>query len=179
MLSALVLWIVFAWSASLLAVYAFSTYAQTSIWDERLESIAIKLLQMTPGGSAAQLVEPGSMLQLRGDVAAPHSDLAFQVWRDRNRLLASTPGAPAAPLRPDFGEGFATVVIGGEDWRVYSVSDSTGKFRVQVGNSRAMINADFPEAFFEGGVDGDCSPGAGRPPDVVGSEQGVEAACDN
>jgi signal transduction histidine kinase len=82
-------------------------------------------------------------LQLRRDVAGPHSDLAFQMWRDRSRLLASTPGAPAAPLRPDFGEGFATVVIGGEDWRVYSVSDRTGKFHVQVGNPRAMINADF------------------------------------
>jgi len=143
MISALVLWIVFAWSASLAVVYVASTFSQTSIWDERLQSIAIKLLQMMPAGTGSEGATPNSTLQLPPGVVAHNKDLTFQMWSSQSRLLASTPDAPGAPLRSDFGEGFATVVIGGQDWRVYSVSDRTGKFHVQVGNPRAMINADF------------------------------------
>lgn len=142
MLTVLVLWIVVAWSAALIGVYAFTTYAQTSIWDERLQSVAIKLLQLLPDRGAESL-EPGPRLQPPAGVTASRAELTFQVWRDRSHLLARTPGSPGTPLRADFADGFASVTIRQNEWRVYSVSDVTGRYHIQVGHPRATINADF------------------------------------
>ncbi len=40
MLIAAACWIVVAWCGALLAVYLYTTYSQTSIWDDRLQSVA-------------------------------------------------------------------------------------------------------------------------------------------
>jgi signal transduction histidine kinase len=138
MLSASALWIAVAWSASLIAVYAYTTYSRTSIWDDRLQSIAVKLLQMMPTSFA-----PGSTLKARPDVVARNNELTFQLWSGADRLLARTSEAPRQPLRADFADGFANVEVDGQPWRVYCVSDSEGKIHVQVGSPRGMINADF------------------------------------
>lgn len=138
MLSASVVWIVVAWSASLLAVYAHTTYSQTSIWDDRLQSIAVKLLSLAPATASS-----GATLELRSDVVALNNELTFQLWSGTGQLLASTSEARRQPLRADFVDGFANVEVDGQVWRVYSVSDREGKVHVQVGNPRAMINADF------------------------------------
>lgn len=136
MLSASALWIAVAWSASLIAVYAYTTYNQTSVWDDRLQSIAVKLLQLVPATAS-----PGSTLELRSGVVARNNELTFQVWSGADRLLAST--SLRQPLRADFVDGFANVEIDGRVWRVYSTTDSERKVHVQVGNPRGMINADF------------------------------------
>jgi signal transduction histidine kinase len=107
MIRALVLWIVIAWTVSVGTMYVFTTYSQTSNWDDKLQSIAI------------------------------------QVWHDRAQLVASTPGAPAKPLQPQFTEGFANVQLDAAQWRVYSVSDRSGRYQVQIGNERALIDAEF------------------------------------
>lgn len=138
MFSASVLWIVVAWSTSLAAVYIYTTYSQTSIWDERLEAIAVKLLQMVPMD-----LPSSSTPALRPEVAMPGNELTFQLWRDGGRLLASTSQGPQQPLRADFADGFTNVEIEGRPWRVYSTSDRERKVHVQVGNPRGMINADF------------------------------------
>lgn len=138
MLSASVVWIAVAWSASLIAVYAYTTYSQTSIWDERLQSIAVKLLSLVPATASS-----GSTLELRSDVVALNNELTFQLWSGAGRLLASTSETRRQPLRADFVDGFANVEVDGQVWRVYSVSDRDGNVHVQVGNPRAMINADF------------------------------------
>lgn len=138
MLSASALWIAVAWSASLAAVYAYPIYSESSIWDERLESVAIKLLQMMPTSLASTATS-----ERRFEVVARNNELTFQLWSDKGRLLASTSPAPRQPLRADFADGFANVEIDGQAWRVYSTSDSERKVHVQVGNPRGMINADF------------------------------------
>ena len=138
MFSASLLWIAVAWSLSLAAVYVYTTYSQTSIWDERLEAIAVKLLQMVPMN-----VSSSPAPERRPAVAAPNNELTFQLWGDGGRLLASTSQAPQQPLRADFADGFANVEINGQPWRVYSTSDSERGVHVQVGNPRGMINADF------------------------------------
>jgi signal transduction histidine kinase len=137
MLSASALWIVVAWSASLAMVYAYPIYSEASIWDERLESVAVKLLQMMPS------LVPSSTQERRAEVVARNNELTFQLWSDTGQLLASTSPAPRQPLRADFVDGFANVEIDGQTWRVFSTSDSERKVRVQVGNPRDMINADF------------------------------------
>ncbi|CDG85928.1 ATP-binding protein [Janthinobacterium agaricidamnosum] len=139
MIRALVWWVLCAWSISLGTTYIITTNSQTSNWDDKLQSIAIKLLQMTPADAHAN----GAALQARPEVVASNDELTFQVWGDGKRLLASTPGAPRTPLRADFHDGFSNVGIGGQNWRVYAVSDRSGRFQVQVGHDRSMINTDF------------------------------------
>ncbi|MET0535444.1 MAG: ATP-binding protein [Steroidobacter sp.] len=134
MLTASVAWIVLAWSASLVAVYLYTAYSQSSIWDDRLRSIASKLLEIVPGDVASS-----ALLQSRS--AEARDELTFQIWRDQRDLLASTTGAPKQALNASFTNGFATVPVGGGAWRVYSAS--SGSIQVQVGAPRAMINADF------------------------------------
>jgi signal transduction histidine kinase len=138
MLTDLGLWIVVAWCGWLGAVYLYTTYSQTSIWDDRLQSIAVKLLQVAPESTPSDAV-----IERRSHVAARDDELTFQVWTGTDKLLARTTQAPQRPLRPDFADGFANVDIDGEVWRVYSVSDAAGAVHVQVGSPRAMINADF------------------------------------
>ncbi len=143
MFRALALWVLFAWSLSLGAMYIFSTNSQTSNWDDKLQSIAIKLLQMTPSDLDAEGRAGAGAPLLQSAGEAHNNELTFQVWGPGNRLLASTPDAPRAPLRPDFKPGFTSVEIDGQSWRVYSATDRDGRFHVQVGNDRRMINEDF------------------------------------
>lgn len=69
--------------------------------------------------------------------------IAIQVWHDHAQLVASTPGAPEKPLQPEFTEGFGNVQLDEAQWRVYSVSDRSGRYQVQMGNQRALIDAEF------------------------------------
>jgi signal transduction histidine kinase len=143
MFRALALWVLFVWSFSILIMYIYSDNRQMSNWDDKLQSIAIKLLQMMPANLEADASVFTTTLKLRSDVAAKNHELTFQVWSGGKRLLASTPGGPQTPLRADFGDGFANVIVGDQDWRVYSVTDESGRYQVQVGNDRSMIDADF------------------------------------
>jgi signal transduction histidine kinase len=135
MLTAAACWIVVAWCAALLAVYLYTTYSQTSIWDDRLQSVAVKLAELGPRTFSAGSVETSAI--------ARNNELTFQIWTDAGERLASTPRAPNTPLLATFTDGFANVSIDGQQWRVYSVSDRQGKIHVQVGHPRATINADF------------------------------------
>ncbi|MCR6478191.1 ATP-binding protein [Variovorax sp. ZS18.2.2] len=141
MIRALVLWTVLAWGAALLAMYSFSVSNQASNWDDKLQSMAIKLLEMQPAGIEAS--DAPKLPTLRADVIAHNNELNFQIWDREGRLIAATPGAPSAPLNAGFANGFSSVVVDGRDWRVYSVADVGGRVRVQVGNDRDMIDADF------------------------------------
>lgn len=143
MFRALALWVLFAWCMAVGTMYVFTTNSQTSNWDDKLQSIAIKLLEMMPADMEAGAAGFSQTLQVRPDVVAHNNELTFQVWSNGARLLASTPGAPQAPLQAEFKEGFSNVQVGDQDWRVYSVTDRSGRFQVQVGNDRSMINVDF------------------------------------
>ena len=52
--------------------------------------------------------------------------LSFQVWVNRTRAVIRSPAAPLTPLKPDFADGFANRLEGGEMWRVYSIADAAG-----------------------------------------------------
>jgi len=129
--------VVLCWTIALAALVLYFTHSQNSVWDEKLESIATRLLLSLPAGKALQA--SGESLKLRHAASPDSAQLVFQVWLDRSRMVASTPGSPATALRPDFVEGPATSVIDGVRWRVYSVSDSTGRIHVQVGNVHSLV----------------------------------------
>lgn len=148
MIQALVLWMLVAWALPIGIVYLCATDSQTSVWDDKLQSIGTKVLQILPAEIGSHSAGFDRTLQLRHDVVAQEHELTFQVWSSGGtRLLASTPGAPRAPLRADFKEGFTNVEIGDQEWRVYSVADRSGSVHVQVGNDRRMINAGFQKYF--------------------------------
>ncbi|MGJ7543093.1 sensor histidine kinase [Variovorax sp. LT1R16] len=133
--------IALCWAVALVVLFTYVQYNQTSIWDDKLESIATRVLLAIPSRSDLPKARVEG-LKLRSDALPKSEQLVFQIWVDRSRLSVGTPGAPATPLRPDFAEGIATTVIDGERWRVYSVSDSTGRIYVQVGNLQRVVDGD-------------------------------------
>lgn len=133
--------ITLSWALALTSMFTFTANSQSSIWDNKLQSIATKILQSIPAGR--ELNQKGPNLELRSGVVPDDESLAFQVWGGKNRLAIKTPGAPNTPLHPTFAEGFADSVIAGVTWRVYSVSDRNGRIYVQVGYPRSVINESF------------------------------------
>jgi signal transduction histidine kinase len=126
------------WVVALTVLYAYTAQSETSIRDGRLQSIAIKVLLSIPADSQLRIQGPG--LQLRDESFPDFEHLTFQVWAGKTRLVVSTPGAPATPLRRDFVDGATDSIIAGVTWRVFSVSDRTGRIYVQVGNPRSVVD---------------------------------------
>lgn len=130
------------WMIVVAVVLTKTSINRTSTWDERLEAITTQLLVTIPAQSHFNERER-SGLTLSPSLDALRGPLVFQIWIDRSRLLANTPGGPEAPLRPDFVDGPVSTHVEGKKWRVYSASDSTGRVTVQVGNLQSVVDADF------------------------------------
>jgi signal transduction histidine kinase len=131
-----------AWVVALTTMFVYTARSEHSVGDNTLQSIAIKILLAIPLGSQLKEVQ-GPGLQLRDDAFPDDEQLTFQVWKDRDRLVVSTPSAPATPLRPDFVEGFTDSLVAGRTWRVFSISDRSGGIHVQVGKPRSVIDRQF------------------------------------
>lgn len=130
------------WMIVVAVVLTKTSTNRASTWDERLEAIATQLLVTIPADSPFDGRE-GAGLTLPKPLDAVRGPLVFQIWVDRSRLLASTPGGPQTPLRSDFSDGPVSTHVEGRKWRVYSASDSTGRVTVQVGNLQSVVDADF------------------------------------
>ncbi len=132
----------FFWLIVIAVVLTKTTINRSSTWDERLEAITTQLLVTIPADTHFDKRE-GPGLTLTHPLDIVRGPLAFQIWIDRSKLLASTPGGPQAPLRPSFSDGAESTHVEGNNWRVYSASDSTGRVTVQVGNLQSVVDADF------------------------------------
>lgn len=130
------------WTIVVGVVLTKTAINRTSSWDERLEAIATQVLVTIPADSGFHERE-GQGLTLPQHLEATRGTLVFQIWVDRSRLLASTPGGPETPLRPDFADGPLSTRVEGKKWRVYSASDSSGRVTVQAGNLQSVVDADF------------------------------------
>ncbi|WP_238926239.1 ATP-binding protein [Achromobacter xylosoxidans] len=74
-----------------------------------------------------------------------------QIWSKGDRRLAlRSPEAPEQPLNPDFEDGFRDSVIGGDTWRVYSLSDASGQVQVQLARADSDRRAEAVAAFKRG-----------------------------
>jgi signal transduction histidine kinase len=135
------------WAGALTVLAMYLSHSNSSVWDDKLRAIATRMLITIPT-KATLPKEETPALQLRGAERADGETLAFQVWVDRSRLLVRTPQSPATPLKADFADGFGSPEVGGQRWRVYSVSDSTGKVHVQVGNLHSVIDAQLRRSAF-------------------------------
>ncbi|RDZ26598.1 ATP-binding protein [Lysobacter silvisoli] len=107
---------------------------RTGLWDASLHVIADQILGSMPDGlerlpaPAPRAPQPGTR----------DWKMSFQVWVGGRNVVHSA-AAPAEALKPDFRDGFATREIGGERWRVYSLTDPKRGIVVQVGRSKYQI----------------------------------------
>jgi signal transduction histidine kinase len=135
--------IALCWAVALAVLFVYLTHNRNSIWDDKLQTIATRILLTIPGEDKLKGLRPRpNGLQLREEALPESEALAFQIWLDGSRLLVRSPGAPDTPLRPGFATGAATSVIAGARWRVYSASDKTGRVHVQVGNLHSVVDAE-------------------------------------
>ncbi|MET0267513.1 MAG: ATP-binding protein [Duganella sp.] len=132
--------IALCWLAVLAVVVTQLSQNRISTWDDKLTAIATQILVTIPAASSFR-DRSGPGLQLP---SSSHADepLAFQVWVDGRRLVARTPDAPDTALQPTFADGTASTTVAGRQWRVHSITDSTGKITVQVGNLQSVVDAD-------------------------------------
>jgi signal transduction histidine kinase len=136
-----------SWAAALIALWFFLKHSETSIADNGLRNFAVHILQAMPANADERGPRPG--LSPKPTMLSDDPKLAFQVWADRSRLIAQTPGAPASALKPDFVNGFASLIVDGRRWRVYSVSDAARRKHVQVGRLHSELDAELQQkAFF-------------------------------
>jgi two-component system sensor histidine kinase QseC len=130
------------WAA--VGIYACVQIAQarSGSMDDELGEIAHIVLLSMPS-DIGEVASTGSNLALpRGESA--HFEklgrLSFQVWsKSRNEMVVRSAGSGPRALKPDFEDGFATVTLGGEDWRVYAVSDARNEVQVQVGEPTSAL----------------------------------------
>lgn len=130
------------WTVAVAVVLTKLALNRTSTWDDKLAAITTQLLLAIPADSRFDARSGPALTLPRRSAGAEHEPLAFQIWVDRVRLVASTPGAPQTPLRPDFADGPSSTHVEGNHWRVHSASDSTGRVTVQVGNLQSAVDAD-------------------------------------
>ena len=133
--------IALCWALVLALAVTYTTRGEGFAWDNDLRNIGNRILHsMPPGLSTLDAVKPAVFPP--DDKPSYDSDTSFQVWSKRTRLVVRAPDAPLTPLRPDFVDGFSTTLIDGQEWRVYSVTDSSGTIHAQVGNLRSTIDAE-------------------------------------
>jgi signal transduction histidine kinase len=140
-LRVLVATILLSWAVALVALWFLLKHSETSIADNGLRNFATSILQAIPenrGGVPSGPSEAAS----RTSTLPEDPLLAFQVWRGPALLIAETPGAPPTALKPDFVNGFASPMIDGQRWRVYSISDNSGQMFVQVGRLYSALNTE-------------------------------------
>lgn len=148
--------IILCWAGVLVVFLAYTARGQTGLWDSELEAIGTKIFYSIPSDFSA---DPGSLARREAIVPPERQDardrammegehLAFQVWLNRKQLVVRAPGSPATALRPDFGDGFASTLAEGKRWRVFVISDATGKVQVQVGILQSMLDAELRQRAF-------------------------------
>jgi signal transduction histidine kinase len=125
----------------------YTLRGQSSHWDSKLQAIGTKILMSIPSG---RHLKPsfGHSLQLRDDSIPRDVNLTFQVWTERKNLIVRAPDSPPTPLLPAFNDGFTSATIGGERWRVFAVSDSTGEVSVQVAMRHSVIDEEIRHKTF-------------------------------
>ncbi len=68
-------------------------------------------------------------------------NLAYQIWiQPQNTLLLRSDTAPEEPLSHTTENGFINKQVGDKRWRIFTLSDSSGRFRVQVAESITIRN---------------------------------------
>ncbi len=145
----LLLPLLFTWAAVFGFQYLAITEARTGIRDQSLMDAAnqaiLSLRRNLLAGESDEHFELPPSSQYRGDRSS------IQIWslQDR-RLVLWSPQAPSQPLNPTFDDGFSDGMVGGEAWRVYTLSDAFGQVQVQMARAESDLRAEAVAAFKRG-----------------------------
>lgn len=151
LIAMLLLPLLFTWAAVFVFQYQALTEAHTGIRDQSLVDAANQaILSMRRNLLTAESYDrfelpPSS--RYRGDRSS------IQTWslQDR-RLVLWSPEAPSEPLNPTFTDGFSDGLVGGETWRVYTLSDASGQVQVQIARAESDLQAETVAGFKRGVV---------------------------
>jgi two-component system, OmpR family, sensor histidine kinase QseC len=130
-----------AWAALGIYVYTQFAHARSGWMDSGLDQVASAVVLSMPRdiGQLSGI----SNLSLKSGVPASLEtmDQSVQVWsKMRREIVLRSAGSSSMPLKPDFIDGFATVRLDGEEWRVYAISDALDEVQVQVGKpTRGLV----------------------------------------
>lgn len=145
----LLLPLLFTWAAVFVFQYQALTEGRTGIRDQSLKDAANQIiLSLRHNFASSELderLELPPSAQYRGDRSS------FQLWSllDR-RLVLWSPEAPLQPLNPAFNDGFSDAELGGEAWRVYTLSDASGQVQVQLASAESELRAEAVAGFKRG-----------------------------
>jgi len=131
----------------MLGAYLCMQFARASSgsMDHGLDEVARVVLLSMPS-DISRMSSASSNLRL-GEGASTRlekfGDLSFQVWvKARREGVVRSVGGPSGALKPDFTDGYATVELAGEEWRVYAISDARNEVQVQVGRPTSGVFAE-------------------------------------
>src|SRR5437868_13969204 len=139
------LFAIFACIWAIVGIHLGKEFAQagSGSQDDNLDQIVRIILLSMP--SNIDRLSSSSNLQLRSGEPARLVRLGrvnFQVWvKSRHENVVRSAGAPSLPFKPDFTDGFATVNIAGEEWRVCAITDARNQVQVQVGKPTSELAA--------------------------------------
>ncbi|QTL01627.1 sensor histidine kinase N-terminal domain-containing protein [Aquabacter sp. L1I39] len=97
------------------------------VLDARLQEAARMVHSLVAGGNLS--TTPPAPLSPEGY----ERQLSCQIWSLDGRLLARSSGAPEEALSAP-AQGFSSRVVNGEDWRVFTITDTEKGVRVMVGD---------------------------------------------
>ncbi|MBA3930581.1 MAG: sensor histidine kinase [Xanthomonas sp.] len=132
------------WTCWLGGQYFQMTRQQQGHDDLFLQEVSEQILLSMPANLDALDAGPRLQLPTQPSSAGRKFDaLRYQVWiLGRRAPVVRSDGAPAQPLRSDFKPGFVLTEVGGEPWRVYTVSDARGRIQVQAGMSLSAMRTE-------------------------------------
>ena len=125
---------------------------QSGHWDTMMQSVGQQILLSVP--SSVVPAPAGEVVRLPAQVPVREEHLSYQVWhRDGHVILRSAhaPEQPWTPLRFDVPDWLGKSEVGGQPWRVYTISDASGRVQVQVAKSQRTLDAELA-AWFGGSL---------------------------
>jgi signal transduction histidine kinase len=132
--------LVCAWVVVGIAIYVQLAQERSSVADRALAEIARVILVSLP--SDISHLSSGANLNLKSGAPAQLGKVGrrIQVWsKARHEMVLRSAGASSTPLKHDFTDGFSTVRLAGEEWRVYAISDARNEVQVQVGKPMSEL----------------------------------------
>ncbi len=115
------------WLCAVAWIYLSSRSELEHVLDTRLQEAARMVHSLVAGGNLA----PASSLPF--NETGYERQLSCQIWSLDGRLLARSSGAPEEALSGP-SQGFASRLVNGEEWRVYTILDQDKGVRVVVGD---------------------------------------------
>lgn len=140
-----------AWIAVTTWDYVDISHETADLLDAELRHTAIVVMGMSVHELSEELLSRSTSTINVGEHEEVHADaeakIAFQVWLANDKMALRTANAPQIRFTND-KNGFVNVDVGGEQWRVYSLTDAESRITVLVGEHDSVRRELSQEAAF-------------------------------